>query len=47
MRPQSMDVEERTISVESRDEKPGVGDVEDINKSAHAIAERGYEATDR
>lgn len=50
MGPQNIDAEERTLGVESRDEKPGVfheEHAEHLNKSAHTIAERGYAATDR
>ena len=50
MGPQNINAEERTIGVESRDEKPGVfheEHAEHLNKGAQAIAERGNEATDR
>ncbi|APA06583.1 hypothetical protein SS1G_12698 [Sclerotinia sclerotiorum 1980 UF-70] len=47
---QIINAEERTIGFEPRDEKPGVYHEEHadhINKGAHAVAERGHEATDR
>lgn len=50
MGPQSVNAEERMVGVESRNEKPGVyheEHMDPVNKSAHAIAERGHEATDR
>ncbi|KAG4029913.1 hypothetical protein MFRU_014g02050 [Monilinia fructicola] len=50
MGPENVNVEERRIGIESREEKPHVyqeENVEHLNKSAHAIAERGQEATDR
>ncbi|RAL62498.1 hypothetical protein DID88_005063 [Monilinia fructigena] len=50
MGPENVNVEERRIGIESRAEKPHVyheENVEHLNKSAHAIAERGHEATDR
>lgn len=50
MGPQNVNAEEKSIGVESRDEKPGVfhdEHSEHLNKGAHAIAERGNAATDR